>query len=76
MQPLLPIQNHLALMYIKVQESPMASNVMVPVVAPDFQPAFETVITMSPESAYIANTLICPVAPVAKVAVSAADVEK
>jgi hypothetical protein len=48
---------------------------MVPVPL-DFHPALVTVITMSPESAYMANTLICPGYPAAKVAVSAAAVEK
>ena len=53
----------------------MASNVIVPV-PDDFHPALVTVITMSPESAYMAKVLICPFTPAAKVAVSAAAVEK
>ena len=62
-------------MYLSVQASPMASNVIVPV--PEvFQPAFVTVITMSPELARMANTLTCPFTPAGNVAVSAAEVLK
>lgn len=53
----------------------MSLNVMVPV-PDDFHPALVTVMTISPESAYMAKTLICPATPAAKVAVSAAAVEK
>jgi hypothetical protein len=54
-QQLLPVQYHLLLVYNKVQASPIVSNVIVPV--PEVcQPALVTVITMSPESAAMANT--------------------
>jgi hypothetical protein len=72
---LFPMQNHFELMYMRVQAWPMAVNVIVPV--PDtFHPALATVITMSPVSSYMANTLTCPGEPAANVAVSGAAVEK
>jgi hypothetical protein len=62
-------------MYCKIQESPIASNVIVPV--PEvFHPAFVTVITMLPLVAFIINVFICPSSPAANVAVSAALVVK
>jgi hypothetical protein len=74
-QPLLPIQNHLLLMYLSVQASPIVAKVIVPVPVL-FQPAFVTVITMSPEVAFMANTLTWPFTPAGSVAVSAAAVLK
>ena len=74
--PLLPIQNHLELVYCRVQPAPLAENVAVPV-PDDFQPALVTVITMLPaEISTAENTLIWPSDPAAKVAVSAAAVVK
>ena len=73
--PLLPIQNHLLLIYISVTASPIVSKVIVPV--PDaFHPALVTVVTMSPPSPNIANTLTCPSTPAASVLVSPAAVVK
>ncbi len=53
----------------------MSPKVIVPV-PDDFHPALVTVITMSPPSPAIANTLICPSVPAASVAVSEAAVVK
>ena len=74
--PLLPIQNHLLLIYISVTASPIVPKVIVPV--PDaFHPAFVTVVTMSPAVISIAaSTLTCPSTPAASVLVSAAAVVK
>ena len=73
--PLLPIQNHLELIYCSTQASPMLSKVMVPV-PDDFHPALVTVMTISPPSPYIANVLTCPSTPAAKVATEAVVVVK
>jgi hypothetical protein len=54
----------------------MVPNVIVPVPLA-FHPALVTVITIFPEAMATAlNTLICPVVPAARVAVSAAAVVK
>ena len=70
------MQNHLLLVYCKVQPEPIVPKVMVPV--PEVcHPALATVMTMLPAATVTAeNTLICPAVPAAKVAVSAAAVEK
>jgi hypothetical protein len=70
------MQNHFEFVYCNVHPLPMVPNVIVPVPLA-FQPALVTVITMFPEAMATAlNTLICPVVPAARVAVSAAAVVK
>jgi hypothetical protein len=59
--------------------APASMSVPAPVIVPVpevFQPALVTVITMLPDSSFMANTLTCPFTPAAKVAVSAATVLK
>jgi hypothetical protein len=65
---LLPMQNHLLLIYCSVQASPILANVIVPVPL-DFQPALVTVNTMLPPDTNIANVFICPGKPAATVPV-------
>ena len=52
--PLLPMQNHLPLMYCKVQACP----VVVKVIVEPPQPALVTVMTMLPLAKYMAKVLI------------------